>query len=130
MTSFTKPVSVILLDIEGTTTPIDFIYKKLYPYARDHVRPYLGAPQSSTEVQADIRGLIQENSDDLRGGLDPPPIKGPVEQLSLDKVVAYVYWLMDRDRKSIPLKSLQGKIWEEGYREGELRGQVFEDVPH
>ena len=36
---------------------------------------------------------------------------------------------MDRDRKSPPLKSLQGKIWEEGYLKGELRGQVFEDVP-
>jgi enolase-phosphatase E1 len=36
---------------------------------------------------------------------------------------------MARDRKSTPLKSLQGKIWEEGYREGELRSQVFEDVP-
>jgi len=36
---------------------------------------------------------------------------------------------MERDRKSMPLKSLQGKIWEEGYRSGELRGQVFDDVP-
>jgi enolase-phosphatase E1 len=36
---------------------------------------------------------------------------------------------MDQDRKSTPLKSLQGKIWEEGYRSGELRSQVFDDVP-
>jgi len=36
---------------------------------------------------------------------------------------------MDRDRKSTPLKSLQGRIWEEGYKRGELRGQVFDDVP-
>src|SRR5262249_49490462 len=41
----------------------------------------------------------------------------------------YVHWLMDRDRKSTPLKSLQGKIWEAGYRSGELRGRVFDDVP-
>ncbi len=42
--------------------------------------------------------------------------------------MAYVYWLMDRDRKSTGLKSLQGKIWEAGYRAGELRGQVYADV--
>lgn len=36
---------------------------------------------------------------------------------------------MDRDRKSTALKSLQGKIWDEGYRSGELRGEVYPDVP-
>ena len=36
---------------------------------------------------------------------------------------------MDRDRKSTPLKTLQGKIWEEGYQRGELVGEVFADVP-
>jgi len=36
---------------------------------------------------------------------------------------------MDRDRKSTGLKSLQGRIWEEGYRSGALRGEVFADVP-
>jgi enolase-phosphatase E1 len=36
---------------------------------------------------------------------------------------------MDQDKKSTGLKSLQGKIWEEGYRTGELRGEVYPDVP-
>ena len=36
---------------------------------------------------------------------------------------------MDRDRKSPGLKLLQGLIWEAGYRAGELRGQVYPDVP-
>ena len=36
---------------------------------------------------------------------------------------------MDQDRKSTPLKALQGKIWEEGYARGELVGEVFADVP-
>jgi enolase-phosphatase E1 len=35
---------------------------------------------------------------------------------------------MDRDRKSTGLKSLQGKIWEEGYRSGDLKGEVYPDV--
>ena len=36
---------------------------------------------------------------------------------------------MDRDRKSTPLKELQGLIWEEGYARGDLTGDVFPDVP-
>ncbi len=36
---------------------------------------------------------------------------------------------MDRDMKSPALKRLQGLIWEGGYRTGELKGQVFSDVP-
>jgi enolase-phosphatase E1 len=128
MTTFTKPVSVLLLDLEGTTTPMAFVYKILYPYAREHVKPYLEEHRSSPEVKAGIRDLLQENADDVRRGLDPPLINGPAEQVSLDEVVAYVRWLMDHDRKTTPLKSLQGKIWEAGYSKGELRGQVFDDV--
>src|SRR5205085_1967152 len=37
--------------------------------------------------------------------------------------------LMDQDRKSTALKSLQGRIWEAGYKAGELRSQLFADVP-
>ena len=35
---------------------------------------------------------------------------------------------MDQDRKSPGLKLLQGQIWDEGYRSGELKGEVFADV--
>jgi enolase-phosphatase E1 len=40
-----------------------------------------------------------------------------------------VKWLISRDSKFGALKSMQGKIWEEGYAAGKLRGQVFDDVP-
>lgn len=36
---------------------------------------------------------------------------------------------MDADDKCTPLKSLQGKIWHEGYRTGNLRAEVYRDVP-
>jgi enolase-phosphatase E1 len=126
---FTKPVTALLLDIEGTTTPIDFVYNVLFPYARTRVKDYLAASLSLPAVRADIAGLYDENAEDARHGLEPPLLEAPVEQVSIDAVEAYVQWLMDRDRKTTPLKSLQGKIWDEGYRRGELRSQVFEDVP-
>ena len=123
----TNAIAALLLDIEGTTTPIDFVYEILFPYARAHAKDYLAANLSSAE--ADIRALLEENAEDSRQGLSPPLLQGPPGLISIDSVVAYIHWLMDHDRKSTPLKSLQGKIWEEGYRNSELRSQVFEDVP-
>jgi len=126
---FARAVKVLLLDIEGTTTPIDFVYSILFPYARDHVMPYLTEHAESAEVQSDIRGLLDENIEDSGRGLGPPLITTPAGQGLVDEIAAYVHWLMDRDRKSTPLKSLQGRIWEYGYRKGDLRSKVFEDVP-
>ena len=48
---------------------------------------------------------------------------------STGSAAAYCRWLIERDRKSTPLKSLQGMIWENGYKNGELRGHVYPDVP-
>jgi enolase-phosphatase E1 len=119
----------ILLDIEGTTTPIDFVYQTLFPFARAHVKDYLARHWNSADVREDVTDLRTEQEADIRQGHAPPIIHEGVDDLQLQSVVAYVHWLMDRDRKSTPLKSLQGKIWEEGYRTGELLSQVFEDVP-
>ncbi len=47
----------------------------------------------------------------------------------IPSALKYIYWLMDRDRKSTALKSLQGRIWKSGFESGELKGQLFEDVP-
>jgi enolase-phosphatase E1 len=123
----TNPYTALLLDIEGTTTPIDFVYETLFPYARAHARDYLKTNLSP--AQAEISALLEENAEDLRQELGAPCLEGPPAQVSIDSVVAYIHWLMDHDRKSTPLKSVQGKIWEEGYRRGHLRGQVFDDVP-
>jgi len=112
-----KTLRAILLDIEGTTTPISFVHEVLFPYARLHLSTYLQQHSDSPEVLADLACLRQEHVADITAGQQPPPL---VEQ--------YVYWLIDRDRKSPALKSLQGKIWQQGYEDGSLLAPVFEDV--
>ena len=59
-------------------------------------------------------------------GLNPPALKNPHEPESF---AVYIDWLIERDRRSTPLKSLQGKIWAEGYASGQLCSQMFDDVP-
>jgi enolase-phosphatase E1 len=105
----------ILLDIEGTTTPVSFVYETLFPFARRRLRSYLSEHWEREDIRADVARSRAE---------------GEIDSLDdLDSAVAGFERLMDEDRKSTALKSLQGKIWEEGYRTGELKGEVYADVP-
>ena len=108
----------IVLDVEGTTTPIEFVYAVLFPYAREHAPAYLQREGNSDALRPAIDRLYAEQRDDLARGLQPP-----------EPLVEYIGWLMDQDRKSPGLKALQGLIWRQGFESGELHGQVYPDVP-
>jgi len=98
------------------------VHQTLFGYARERVREYLERHWKDSEVRDDVGRLAAEHKTETDA--DRPPWRGDVAG-----VVAYVHWLMDQDRKSTGLKSLQGKIWEEGYRSGELKSEVYPDVP-
>jgi enolase-phosphatase E1 len=120
---------MILLDIEGTTTPIAFVTQTLFPYARTHLRSYLDRHGRSAQYLALMAAFRQEHAADEQAGQPVLPWPAEPGDDTQQAVQAYAEWLMDRDRKSPALKELQGYIWEEGYENGELVGQVFEDVP-
>src|SRR5437868_12282031 len=101
---------MILLDIEGTTTPIAFVTQVLYPFARTHLRSYLYRHGSSPQYEALMAAFREEHAADERAG--EPVLPWPAGQTDLrPSVQAYAEWLMDRDRKSAALKELQGYIW-------------------
>jgi enolase-phosphatase E1 len=122
-------IRAILLDIEGTTTPVDFVYQTLFPYARAHAGRFLQEHWGDAEVREDVARLRAQHQADAAAKLEPPPWVAGSAGTELHSATSYVGWLMDRDSKSSPLKSLQGKIWREGYAKGELHGEVFADVP-
>jgi enolase-phosphatase E1 len=111
---------VVLLDIEGTTTPVRFVYDVLFPYARTGTAALLASDASHDLIAA----LRREH------GADPdrsaPSWDSRHQHAS---ALRYVEWLMDRDRKSTALKELQGRVWERGFRDGTLRAEVYPDVP-
>ena len=96
-----KGIAVVLLDIEGTTTPISFVYDTLFPYARKRLRPFLSLTRDDKEVMRALAMLTEQR--------DADPAAGP----SVD-IADYVEQLMDRDVKSPGLKVLQGLIWNVG----------------
>jgi len=123
----------ILLDIEGTTTPVSFVTGVLFPYARRHLRSHLEMHGESYEplVARDeplVARFRDEHVADCSRGETVPAWEEEPRSARWAAVAAYAEWLMDRDRKSSALKELQGKIWEDGYRRGELVGDLFPDV--
>lgn len=116
-----KTYDRFVLDIEGTTTSISFVYDELFPFARNEVRNFLSQNWDKlSEVRA---GLIAQAEADRAEGLNAPLPDSPEE------AAKNVLWQMDQDRKTTALKSLQGMIWKAGYADGRLKGHVFPDVP-
>ncbi len=99
--------AALLLDIEGTTTPIAFVHDVLFPFAR-------------ARLQALDRAADQAVAAELAAVREAAPDQDPLSAL--------LGW-MDVDAKATPLKALQGLIWREGYADGSLRGELYPDVP-
>ena len=118
----------VVLDIEGTTTPIAFVYDVLFPYARTHLRAFLETRGTSGLLAEVDRQLREEHAADVARGDSPPPLPADVSSGNAVDLEPYVLWLMDRDRKSPGLKLLQGMIWQRGFADGTLRGELFPDV--
>ncbi|MGM0575664.1 MAG: acireductone synthase [Myxococcota bacterium] len=122
----------VLLDIEGTTTSISFVYDTLFPFARDAVSHYLCDHWDEPGVRDDVRMLRDQARRDVEAGVEgvvPIPEGDAGDEAVRDAAVANVHWQMERDRKTTALKTLQGHIWRHGYRSGEIRGHVYTDVP-
>lgn len=118
----------VLLDIEGTTTPISFVYRTLFPFAAAHVEQFLKQHSDDREVRELIQELRWQRDAEARNSSDLPRWNENSPDDHLRSAAVYVRYLMERDSKITPLKSLQGKIWEAGYRQGKLRGEVYPDV--
>jgi len=119
-----RGIRAIVLDIEGTTTPLSFVYDVLFPYVRAHLAEHLNTNGRAGATADALAALREEWQRDRLSNLAMPEwtSDGPASARP------YVEWLMDRDRKSFGLKLLQGEIWRIGYEEGRLRGEVFPDV--
>lgn len=136
---------VYLLDVEGTVAPISLVSEQLFPYARTHFKEFLLKNLTTAGVFEDLIQLQRENENDLEQGAPitfsflnellhhSDPKKSTYVRFDfreyVDSALKYLVWLMDHDRKSTALKSLQGKIWKAGFESGELKGTLFADVP-
>ena len=110
-------IKCVLLDIEGTTTPIDFVHQTLFPFAKERIEEFV--TENKKKLEDELAALRQEVSED-------PEFNARAE--CVEELVGYLKFLIDTDRKSTPLKSIQGKIWQTGYEDGELKSVIYDDV--
>lgn len=126
----------IILDIEGTTTPISFVKDVLFPYSSRHLRSYLTTTWSSSVIQSLIAALKQQAESDnyQRFSQDNTSSSSAISTAAatggnlFEDMIAYIQECITSDRKITPLKQLQGLIWEQGYKLGDIKGEVYEDV--
>jgi methylthioribulose 1-phosphate dehydratase/enolase-phosphatase E1 len=107
----------LVFDIEGTLCPISFVKDVLFPYSSNQVKAFLESHQESFEVISVIDALKTLYKE-----------KHEVETVNSDEVISFILQLIEKDVKVTPLKILQGLIWEDGYKEGMLVSNLFDDI--
>ena len=108
----------ILMDIEGTTTSISFVHDILFPYSVERISTYVITHKNDSQVENILSEVKKTTLEEQKLVLD--------DQQLINQLIEWV----KIDRKHPALKKLQGMIWSEGYRNGELKGHVYQDVPH
>ena len=110
----------ILLDVEGTTSSISFVYDVLFAHAKAQIGDFLVRRRDDPAVRAAAAGLA------ATAGLAAPDL---ADAESAARVAHAAIDLMNRDVKDTSLKALQGMIWRSGFESGEIVAHVYDDVP-
>lgn len=106
-------IEAIVADIEGTTSSIAFVHEVLFPYAGRQLPGFVRKHADEPEVAALL--------DDVRREAGEP-------RAEVGRVVEILLQWIAEDRKVTALKTLQGLVWERGYRSGDLAGHVYADT--
>jgi len=107
------PVKAILTDIEGTTSAVSFVFDVLFPYARAHLPAYIRSHAEEPAVAAQIEAVRSESGE---------------PDVNIERVIEILLGWIASDRKATSLKALQGMVWAQGYRAGQLKGHVYPDA--
>ena len=115
----------ILLDIEGTTSSISFVYETMFPYVREHLHSFLYENWDCPSL-ADARDAVALDA----GQRDFSNFCGSAAAVSdqQTKLCREVFRLMEADQKTTGLKMLQGMVWKSGFESGQLVAHLYADV--
>ncbi|CAA0091411.1 Enolase-phosphatase E1 [Zhongshania aliphaticivorans] len=106
-------INAIVTDIEGTTSSIEFVHSVLFPYASKKLPDFIRQNHDHKAVAAALADTAKQS------GIDVHNTEALITQL--------LQWIAD-DKKVTPLKTLQGLIWEHGYRNGDYQAHIYPDA--
>lgn len=120
----------ILLDIEGTTSSISFVYDVMFPYVRKHLTFEVLTNWDEPDYIAAHESIARDaGHESLAAWLATHRLSRDSALRAADVVCREVIRQMDADLKTTGLKQLQGLIWKSGFESGALRAHVYDDVP-
>ncbi|CAO3577555.1 unnamed protein product [Absidia cylindrospora] len=122
--------NTVILDIEGTITPISFVKEILFPYVTGRLDVFLDRVWGTSELEHHIQILREQAEKDVVAGIEGAlliPTTCTTENIKA-AVKQNIKWQMASDRKIGALKSFQGFMWKEGYESGDILGIVYDDV--
>jgi enolase-phosphatase E1 len=106
-------IQAIVTDIEGTTSSIDFVHRVLFPYSKKALPEYVRAFALQPEIADIILQVKQE--------IGQP---GTSVECVIDTLLNWI----EEDKKITALKTLQGFLWEHGFKSGEFKGHLYPDA--
>ena len=107
------PIKAILTDIEGTTSAVSFVFDVLFPYAAEHLPDFVRRHAEEPPVAEQLAAVRAESGE---------------ADADVQRVIEILLGWIAADRKATPLKALQGMVWAEGYKAGQLKGHVYPDA--
>ncbi len=114
----------VLLDVEGTTSSVKFVYDVMFPFARREMRAYLDRAWETSECADACEQIARDAGHESMDAWAAESGK-PRQEL----VATEATRLMDADIKATGLKQLQGLVWRGGFESGQLVAHVYPDVP-
>ncbi|MEU6559730.1 acireductone synthase [Nocardia nova] len=111
--SAAEHVRAVVVDIEGTTSPTGAVREDLYGYTRRRL------PQWLADQREGAAAAVIEQTRELAGR----------PEAGIGEVAEILCGWLNSDVKAAPLKTAQGVICAEGFREGALFGEFFADAP-
>ncbi len=104
-------IKAILTEIAGTTTSLSFVNNVLFPYCYERMEVFFLKYHNEPEVLACVHEM------ERRGEATTP----------FETISRLRQWILE-DTQQPTLKCIQGLMWQHAYRDGELKGHIFEDA--
>jgi len=89
------------------------VYEVLFPYCRKQLSAYILQHRNDPLVREQLALVYDEAGTAL------------TDEQAIQQLLGW----MDDDKKITPLKTLQGLVWDDGYKKGDFKGHVYNDVP-
>lgn len=105
-------IKAILTDIEGTISSLEYVRKVMFPYSKENLRSFMMKHKDEEIVKKTLEDISTKFG----------------KSVDIEESIKILESWIDNDLKEPILKEIQGYIWEEGFRNGKLKGHIYQDA--